>query len=91
MKKTASKELIKYLKEVFGYSTVEEVDPITAEAILANISPDNPPEEQVLDLEFRDLYLKHHGLKAKMTCQRFAKTKHYRMASYANAYGRKAS
>ena len=88
MKKTASKALIKYLKNIFGYSTVEEVDPITAEGILANISPNNPPEEQVLDLEFRDLYLKHHGLKAKMTHAQFQKTSLFKKALKGVDYGR---
>ena len=80
MKKTASKKLLKYLKEIFGYSKVEDVDPVTAESILANISPNYPLEEQELDLEFRDLYLKLHGLKAKMTHVQFQKTSLFKKA-----------
>jgi len=85
-----SKALTVYLKDIFGYSKVEEVDPITAEAILANISPDLPADEQQLDIEFRDLYLKHHGLRAKMTCEQFSNTPLYKKVSHANSYGRVA-
>lgn len=68
-------ELINYLMDNFGYSSLAEVDPVTAEIIMGNVEAGTAEPE---DVAFKTAYLKLHKMRPQLSMENFRKTPLFR-------------
>jgi hypothetical protein len=65
-----------YLKDVFGYERVEDVDSATAHAFVDNIECEPTPGEYGCDRELWKAYCQLKGIKEGMTADQFLRVRH---------------
>lgn len=71
-----STETRNYLKDVWGYQRVEDIDSLTASNFIDNIECEPTPGEYVCDRELWSAYCKLKGIKAGMTLEQFKRVRH---------------
>ena len=79
----------KYLREVWGYRAIADVDPVTAHAILENCEDPgakdvNGTEIWTADFELKRTYLAQHGLSQTTTAAQLRKMTRFRNRHTAN-------
>jgi hypothetical protein len=77
--KTAFKlttETRNYLKDIWGFELVEDIDSHTAAQFIDNIECEPTPGEYTCDRELWKAYCQHKGIRETMTFAQFSQIKH---------------